>query len=130
MSRYIPEKLRVQVIKEANDCCEYCLQSNIISFYPHQIDHIISLKHGGKTELDNLAYACFACNNAKGSDIGTILLPNRTFIRLYNPRIDSWHEHFEMDNGVIYDKSDIGKATIKVLNFNEVDRIIERQDMQ
>jgi hypothetical protein len=34
-----------------------------------------------------------------------------------------------MENGVIYDKSDIGKATIKVLNFNEIDRIIERQDM-
>ena len=129
------------------------MQSNLFSFYPHQIDHIISLKHGVKTELNNLAYACFACNNTKGSDIGTMLLPARIFIRLYNPRIDNWHVHFEMENGfiydktdiakatikvlslneiengVIYDKTDIAKATIKVLNLNEIERIIERQEL-
>ena len=129
MSRYIPEKLKIKVIHEADNCCEYCLQSNLFSFYPHQIDHIISLKHGGKTELNNLAYACFACNNTKGSDIGTMLLPDRIFIRLYNPRIDNWHDHFEIENGVIYDKTDIAKATIKVLNLNEIERIIERQEL-
>lgn len=129
MSRYIPDKLRIKVIEGANNCCEYCLQSNVVSFYPHQIDHIISLKHGGETEPDNLAYACFACNNSKGSDIGTVLLPNKVFIRLYNPRIDNWHDHFEMEHGFIYNKSDIGRATVKVLNFNEIDRIIERLDL-
>jgi 5-methylcytosine-specific restriction endonuclease McrA len=128
MSRYIPEKLKMRVIQEANACCEYCLQSNLFSFYPHQIDHIISLKHGGETILANLAYACFACNNAKGSDIGTMLLPERTFVRLYNPRTDNWHDHFEMVSGFICDKTDIGKATIKVLNLNEIERIIERQE--
>ncbi len=76
-----------------------------------------------------MAYACFACNNTKGSDIGTMLLPDRIFIRLYNPRIDNWHDHFEIENGVIYDKTDIAKATIKVLNLNEIERIIERQEL-
>ena len=127
MSRYISDKLRKMVICQANSCCEYCLQSNDFSFHPHQIDHIISLKHEGETEFDNLAYACFPCNNAKGSDIGTIILPNKNFVRLFNPRTDNWYEHFEMENGVIYDKTDIGKATIKVLNLNEIERIIERQ---
>ena len=127
MSRYISDKLRKMVICQANNCCEYCLQSNDFSFHPHQIDHIISLKHEGETEFDNLAYACFHCNNAKGSDIGTIILPNKNFVRLFNPRTDNWYEHFEMENGVVYDKTDIGKATIKVLNLNEIERIIERQ---
>ncbi|WP_229599773.1 HNH endonuclease [Runella slithyformis] len=113
-------------MQKANGCCEYCLQSNEFSFIPHQIDHIISIKHGGQTTPDNLAYACFSCNNAKGSDIGTILLPDKTFIRLFNPREDVWQDHFEMENGVIYAKSDIGKATVKVLNLNDINRIIER----
>jgi HNH endonuclease len=82
MSRYISESLKKRILQKANGCCEYCLMENNVSFISHQIDHIISIKHGGLTRLDNLAYACFSCNNSKGSDIGTILLPNKIFIRL------------------------------------------------
>ena len=95
-------------------------------FYRHQIDHVISLKHDGETVPENLAYACFPCNNSKGTDIGTVLLPNKIFSRLYNPRSDNWNEHFEIDAGVIYSKSIIGDATLKILKFNEIDRVIER----
>ncbi len=115
MSRYISESLKKNVVQRANGCREYCLMGNDISFIPHQIDHIISLKHEGDTSLSNLAYACFSCNNNKGSDIGTMLLPSKIFMRLFNPRIDSWLDHFETENGVIYAKTDIAHATIKVL---------------
>lgn len=128
MSRYISESLKKSVIRRANNCCEYCLMENDVSFIPHQIDHIISLKHEGETSLDNLAYACFSCNNNKGSDIGTMLLPNKIFIRLFNPRIDSWNKHFEIENGVIYAKTNIAQATVKMLKMNEIDRIIERNE--
>jgi hypothetical protein len=70
----------------------------------------------------------FSCNNSKGSDIGTILLPDKIFIRLFNPREDTWHDHFEIEYGVIYAKTDITKATIKVLKMNEIDRIIVRNE--
>ncbi|WP_229600112.1 HNH endonuclease signature motif containing protein [Runella sp. SP2] len=103
------------------------MQPDLFAYISHQIDHIISIKHGGENNLDNLAYACFQCNVNKGSDIGTVLLPDRTLIRLYNPRIDYWHDHFEIENGVIYPKTTIGQATIKILDFNDVDRILERQ---
>jgi 5-methylcytosine-specific restriction endonuclease McrA len=126
MSRYIADSLKKQVIERANFCCEYCLQPNVFAYISHQIDHIISIKHGGQNNADNLAYACFQCNINKGTDIGTVLLPDRTFIRLYNPRTDNWHDHFEIENGVIYAKTTIGQATIKVLDFNNVNRIIER----
>jgi HNH endonuclease len=128
MSRYISESLKKSVVKRANYCCEYCLMENDVSFIPHQIDHVISLKHEGDTSLDNLAYACFSCNNNKGSDIGTMLLPNKIFIRLFNPRIDIWNEHFEIENGFIYAKTNIAQATVKVLKMNEIDRIIERSE--
>ena len=126
MSRYIADSLKKQVIERANYRCEYCLQADVFAYISHQIDHIISIKHGGQNNLDNLAFACFQCNVNKGSDIGTLFLPDRTLIRLYNPRIDNWHDHFEMGNGVIYAKTSIGQATIKVLNLNDVNRIIER----
>jgi 5-methylcytosine-specific restriction endonuclease McrA len=128
MSRYISESLKKSVIQRANYCCEYCLMENDVSFIPHQIDHVISLKHEGDTSLENLAYSCFSCNNNKGSDIGTMLLPNKIFIRLFNPRIDIWNEHFEIENGVIYAKTIIAQATVKVLKMNEIDRIIERSE--
>ena len=97
------------------------------SFWSFQVDHIISRKHGGKTELKNLAWTCFPCNNGKGTDIGTMLLPDKTFIRLFNPREDDWNAHFEMEDGVIYANTLVGEATIKVLKLNEVDRILERR---
>lgn len=127
MSRYIAESLRRLVAQRADYCCEYCRLNELDSFFTFPIDHIISVKHGGETTANNLAYACPFCNSFKGSDIGTILLPNRTFIRLFNPRIDNWSDHFDMENHVIYSKTTIGEATIKILKLNDVDRIIERQ---
>ncbi|MCZ2154332.1 MAG: HNH endonuclease [Bryobacterales bacterium] len=42
------------------------------SYSPHQVDHIISRKHGGASVPGNLAYACLRCNVWKGSDIGSL----------------------------------------------------------
>jgi homogentisate 1,2-dioxygenase len=93
-----------------------------------EIDHIISLKHGGGNAPENLAFTCLYCNQNKGSDIGTVLLPAHTFVRLYNPRKDIWHEHFEISGALILSKTEVGEATIKILKFNDVERIIERQN--
>ncbi len=126
MSRYISENIRSLVAKRAGHCCEYCKIEEDVSLYSFQIDHVISLKHGGKTEIENLAYSCFLCNNSKGSDVGTVFQPEMNFTRLFNPRIDTWNEHFEYEDCTFYAKSIIGEATIKVLKLNDLDRIIER----
>ena len=127
MSRYIAEYIRQMVAQRANCCCEYCHIHQDEVFYPFHIDHIISLKHGGVTELANLAYSCFPCNLNKGSDVGTFLLPEQVFTRLFNPRLDHWEKHFGIDSGRMYAKTSIGEATIKVLKMNEIERIIERR---
>ena len=67
MSSYIPESLRTLVARRANFTCEYCLISQEDTFHTCQIDHIISIKHGGQTVEDNLAFACQFCNRNKGS---------------------------------------------------------------
>lgn len=126
MNRYIPDVIKRSVAQRAEYLCEYCLLPNDLSYIPHQIDHVISLKHGGGNETENLAYACFSCNNNKGSDVGTVLLPEKEFVRLYNPRIDKWTDHFQIENGIFISLTAIGAATIKVLDLNNVDKIIER----
>ncbi len=129
MSRNIPETIRKAVAERSGNRCEYCRRLEGDSFIKFQVDHIISRKHRGQTILENLAYACAICNGNKGSDIGTILTETNVFVRLFNPRKDDWFDHFEVAEGLIYSKTDIGEATILVLNFNEVNRILERLDL-
>ncbi len=125
MSRYLSIKNRKKIAERAKFCCEYCLSFEGHSFLKFQIEHIISMKHGGLTELSNLAYACFYCNSYKGTDLGTILKDNQIF-RFYNPRKDEWLQHFELDNHLILPKTEIAEATIKILQLNEERRLTER----
>jgi 5-methylcytosine-specific restriction endonuclease McrA len=55
---YIPAALRRLVEERANRRCEYCLLPENVSFYTHEIDHVIPEKHGGKTDATNLALTC------------------------------------------------------------------------
>ncbi len=127
MSSYITNELRHAVAERAHHLCEYCLIHEEDAVYGCQVDHIISLKHGGATSLENLAYACVFCNRYKGSDIGTILWPTQEFVRLFNPRLDLWQEHFKLDGAVLRPLTNIGKATTQILGMNLVDRVLERQ---
>ena len=130
MSDYVSDSLRRKVVDRANQQCEYCKLPDKASFFTFHIDHVVSLKHGGGTTLDNLAYACPLCNVAKGPDVATFLDDIRIAVRFYNPRIDLWDDHFSVDTtGLMNDKTDIGRATIKILGLNHPDAIIERIEM-
>ena len=85
------------------------------------------MKHGGSSDLDNLALACTECNFHKGTDLSTMLLPDKELIRLFNPREDVWEEHFYIEECIFYPISKIGEATIKVLKMNDIDLIIFRK---
>lgn len=52
-----------------------------------------------------------------------------TFIRLFHPRKHVWHEHFDVVEGALEPRSDVGAATIKVLDLNNINRILERLDL-
>ena len=126
MSRYIPEKIRAFVALRANSQCEYCLFHQDDMFIAFPVDHIIAVKHGGGSEPENLANICQHCNQHKGTDMVTFIDNYKDVIRLFNPRIDEWQEHFESTMGEIYSEGKIGKATIKLLKINDVDLIILR----
>lgn len=126
MSRYVSEVLRKQVAERANYRCEYCRVYEADSFIKFQIEHIISIKHGGTSDSNNLAFACPICNSNKGSDLATILASGR-IIRIFRPRKDNRQKRFEVSvEGEIVAKTNVGAATIKLLELNDVNRIIER----
>ena len=129
MSTYIPENLRLLTAKRANYACEYCLLSQGDAFHSFHIDHIISLKHGGPTIENNLAFACSFCNRNKGSDVGSYLFSKEQFVRFFNPRKDKWVNHFSLDlsAGLILPKTEVGEATIKILIFNNSELVIDRK---
>jgi 5-methylcytosine-specific restriction endonuclease McrA len=63
--RYINAELRELVASRANFVCEYCLVSEEDLYFGCQVEHIISRKHSGRSEPENLAYACVFCNRYK-----------------------------------------------------------------
>jgi hypothetical protein len=126
MGSYISAELRRFIADRADHLCEYCLVHEDDRGFGCHVDHIISEKHEGQTEGSNLAYACAPCNRAKGSDIGSITEEGGSFVRLYNPRIDKWHEHFKLEGSQIVGLTAVGRVTIKILRLNDEERRLER----
>ena len=125
MSRYIPEAVRQLVANRANHRCEYCLLPQRVAGFQFEIDHVISLKHGGSSDPENLAWSCPLCNGNKGSDLGTLLdVHSNQLIRFFNPRTDVWNEHFRLeDSGFIVGLTPIGRTTADVLGMNSGSRV-------
>lgn len=125
----IPSSLKKKVAQRAGFRCEYCLLSESVSFYNFHADHVKSAKHGGLTAFENLAYCCPDCNYFKGSDVATYGENDAYFVRFFNPRKDNWEDHFELNQGAITGKTEIGIATEHIFKFNEPDRLIFRQQL-
>ena len=120
MSQYVPLHLRREVRQRASQLCEYCLIHEDDVILPHEPDHIIAVKHGGPTTTANLAWTCFLCNRAKGSDIASVDVATGEIIRLFSPRTDKWDEHFEIKGVAIVGKSPIGRLAALSPNCGSV----------
>jgi len=120
--------LRGKVAARASRRSEYCLIHEDDCFWGCEVDHVISEKHGGKSTLGNLAYCCAFFNRHKGPDIGT-LDGRKKLVPLLHPRRDEWHEHFRFHSLRIVGITEIGKATARLLQFNNSARLEERRAM-
>jgi hypothetical protein len=129
MAERVTAFLRLLVATRADALCEYCLIAEEDTFFGCEVDHILSVKHGGQTESDNLAYACAFCNRYKGSDIASLSQPTGALVRFFNPRLDRWSEHFQLRAFSIMPLTEIGDATARILRFNDSTRILERQEL-
>jgi len=107
--------------------CEYCLTPEEFSLTTYEIDHIIALKHGGKTSQDNLAFCCALCNRHKGTDIASIDPATGNVVPLFHPRRDRWPNDFEIRDGEIVPLTVVGRVTALLLQLNTPRRIRERR---
>lgn len=126
---YVPAAVRRQVHERASGYCEYCLLAEDDAFFPHEADHIIAVKHGGASTLENLAWSCFDCNRFKGSDIASRDTISGRLIPLFNPRTHRWNEHFRLEDGHILPLTPIGRVTATLLKFNLPQRVEVRQSL-
>jgi len=123
---YISVKTRQLVAKRAEFRCEYCLIHEDDTFFGCEIDHIVSKKHGGSNDPENLAYACLLCNRHKGTDVGSIHPTTGELIRFFNPRKDHWDKHFQLAGVTIEPLTDIGEITARLFALNAQERLLER----
>lgn len=91
---YIPVELRKQIYERDHCTCQYCGKVGVLIYrygricvvdnpkgvnmktshgsyngldvFPFEIDHVIPLCYGGKTEANNLKLVCRKCNRSKG----------------------------------------------------------------
>ncbi len=105
--------------------CEYCGIAEDDSFLGCEVDHIVSRKHGGGDDVENLALACTPCNRNKGTDLGS-LDDDEHLVRFFNPRIDEWASHFRIRNAQIEPLTNIAAVTASILDFNSPEHIAER----
>ncbi len=124
---YIPVALRRLVEERANQRCEYCQLPAGVTFFPHEVDHVIAEKHGGLTNADNLAFTCWRCNRYKGSDLGSFDPQTGAFSFLFNPRMQQWTEHFAFEGITLIGLTPEGRTTEKLLQLNSDERLAERQ---
>ncbi len=123
---HIVAVLRQQVVDRAEGCCEYCLIPQVYSLAGFEVDHIIAEKHGGLTDLENLAMSCAICNQHKGSDIASVDPETGLIVPLYHPRQQIWTEHFKIADAQIIPLTATARATVRLLRFNTPERVSER----
>lgn len=57
MSAVVPVAMRALVCERAKGRCEYRLLHEDDAWVPHEPDHIVAIKHRGRTDEANLAFS-------------------------------------------------------------------------
>ncbi|MGO4882866.1 MAG: HNH endonuclease [Bryobacteraceae bacterium] len=119
-------ELVAEVRRRAGNRCEYCRFPQAAFRRSFHIEHIIAKQHGGATQLDNLAFACWHCNWKKGPNLAGIDPETGQVTALFHPRTDSWPHHFSaraLKIGTlrveIHGLTAIGRATVRALGMND-----------
>jgi hypothetical protein len=125
-SIYIPSSLRRLVTSRAHGCCEYCLLASEHAEFPHEIDHQVPIIHGGKSESDNLVFACLKCNRHKGTNLAAFDPFDGSMRAVFNPRLQSWRDHFALVGAFIIGLTPTGRATVALLKLSDDDGVERR----
>ena len=116
----VSSSIRKKVEERAGKLCEYCQSPLEFSSDPFSVEHIFPISKSGTDDLENLALACQGCNGHKSTKTEAFDAISQTITVFYNPRKDSWNEHFVWSEEFteIVGKTAKGRVTIKILKLN------------
>lgn len=118
------EAVRQKIRRAANFRCEYChIEERHLPFAAFHLDHIVARQHGGSDDEQNLAWSCHDCNLHKGTNLSSADHATNEIVRIYNPRVARWEDHFEVSGEFIQGKTSIGRATVSLLQLNSAERL-------
>jgi hypothetical protein len=121
--------LRRFVRERAADRCEYCRLPQIAIDLTFHVEHVIARQHGGPDDDSNLSLACDRCNLNKGPNLSAIDPVTGELVRLFHPRQDPWTVHFEVVGDLVIGTTEIGRATVQLLQMNAPRRRILRASL-
>jgi hypothetical protein len=112
--------IQEQIRQRAQYLCEFCHANEQWQYVKFTVDHIVPLSLGGSDLSENLALACFHCNRRKTNRLTAMDLQSETEVPLFNPRLNSWSDHFiwSMDRVTVIGTTPIGRATVAALLLN------------
>lgn len=116
----ISQELDQRIRYQAKNRCGYCLNLQELIPYKLEIEHIHPKALGGPTIEENLWLACRECNAHKARKTEAIDSLTEKTVKLFDPRKQIWHEHFEFsqDKTEIIGKTACGRATVESLQMN------------
>jgi hypothetical protein len=111
---------RRAVEERAGGYCEYCRSPTRFGVQSFECEHIIPVSQGGRTVLDNMAWACGGCNRCKARRTSAADPDSGETAALYNPRSQEWPSHFAWNNDytLIIGLTTTGRATVHALRLN------------
>jgi hypothetical protein len=129
-SSNISEEVRARVRAQAGDRCGYCLSPQRLVLGWLEIEHLIPTAKGGSDDETNLWLGCRLCNNAKRVQTDGLDPETDQNIALFNPRRQSWSEHFawSKDGTRILGQTPCGRATVLSLRLNNLIAVTVRRE--
>src|SRR5262249_25091122 len=124
----MPSSLCQLVRERAGFRCEYChLPDFAAPASTFHVEHVVAKQHGGTDDPANRAWSCHRCNLSKGPNLSGKDPPTDKILRFFGPRRQSWKRHFEWYGAILVGRTQIGRATIAVLDINDPQRLELRQ---
>ena len=116
----IKKDLEINLRQIAKNRCGYCLNPQELMPFKLEIEHLFPVALGGETVEENLWLACRECNAHKSKKIKSVDFLTGKLVKLFNPRTQIWHEHFEFseDKTEIIGKTPCGRSTVESLQMN------------
>jgi hypothetical protein len=116
----IPAPIARRIREAARNRCGYCLAPQDLVLDRLEIEHIVPVGAGGTDDETNLWLACGICNGHKWKHTSEPDPLTNEVVPLFNPRTQTWSEHFEWsEDGIrVIGLTPTGRATVAALKLD------------